>query len=237
MKTILPSASACLLVVLVASVSYAESRGDKPRSDKSSGDQAVTNIEDKEHDAQKEKLVQVMKKSQEEDGDSSSSVDSSPTLSVAPLDHEIFPHDRPTWIRQTPHFESDVHTWAVVTSGRDSIEDCEAEIEVLKRAAVALYIKQQTGWVCVDESLDDQWIESELVQKRYVGTLLRGDQQLNEIAIELAFDQEARARIEQQWKSSEVNERLRASGGLFAMVLVGLCCSGGLLSVISRRFG
>lgn len=205
MKTILPSASACLLVVFVASVSYAETRNAEAST-------AASTVK-------------------------SDSPDPSPILSVAPLDHETFPKERPTWIREEPDFESDVHTWVVTTSGRDSIEECEAEIEVLKRATVALYIKKLTDWVCDEDTLDEDWIENQLVAKRYVGTFRRGDQELNEIAIELAFDQEARSRIENQWRSFEVNDRLRASGGLFAVVLVGLCCSGGLLSVLSRRFG
>lgn len=242
MRTICPSASACLLVVFVASVSYAETRHDETGTgDNTDKAVQVEASEKSEQDAAENKVEKSTEKSTEKSSSSvdvkPDSIDQSPTLSVAPLDHEIFPKERPTWIREEPDFESDVHTWVVTTSGRDSIEECEAEIEVLKRATVALYIKKQTDWVCDEDTLDEEWIENELVTKTYVGTLQRGDQQLNEIAIELSFDQDARSRIEHQWKSFEVNDRLRASGGLFAMVLVGLCCSGGLLSVLSRRFG
>lgn len=158
------------------------------------------------------------------------------TLSVAPLHHEIYPEDRPSWIRDEPDLESEVHQWVVTTSGRDTIQECEAELDVLKRATVALYIKQRTGWICGDDVLDEDWIENDLIGRRYIGTLKKGDQELHEIAVELQFDDEAQQRIDAQWKNTEVNERLKVSGAMFGLLIIGLCCSGGLLGAVSRRY-
>jgi hypothetical protein len=161
---------------------------------------------------------------------------SRPELSVAPLQYVTYPDDRPSWIQREPDLDSAVHTWVVTTSGCESIEQCEAELVVFKRAAVALYIKETTGWVCDDDFLDDRWIEDQLVARRYVGTLVKGDDRLNEIAVELEFDAESRQRIQRAQKDCIVNDRLRATGGLFALALIGLCCTGGLLGALSRRF-
>ena len=135
----------------------------------------------------------------------------------------------------------------VTTSGAETMEQCEAELEVLKPAAVALYIKETTGWDCDESCLDDRWIDDELVDRRYVGTLRMGDRELHEIAVELIFDAESQERIrtaqveaEERIRASEKNSvvraRLRATAGLFAMALAGLCCTGGVLGAFSRRY-
>ncbi|WP_182867757.1 hypothetical protein [Stieleria mannarensis] len=158
-------------------------------------------------------------------------------LSVAPMDHVTYPDDRPAWIETEPDLQSPVHRWVVTTSGSETMELCEAELEVLKPAAVALYIKETTGWVCDDAMLDPQWIEDELVERRYVGTLQMGDRTLHEIAVELTFDAEDRKRIRRAMNNSVVGERMRATAGLLALGLIGLCLSGGVLGVFSRRYG
>jgi hypothetical protein len=157
-------------------------------------------------------------------------------LSVAPLSHVVYPEDRPAWIEQSPDLQSDPHTWVVTTAGYESLSQCEEELAVLTPAAVSLYIKETADWVCPEEFLDPQWIDDQLIGKRYVGTFHRGDAEWHEIAVELQFDGEARRRIAEAKQNSVVRERLQAAGGLFALGLAGLCCSGGLLSVFSRRF-
>ena len=161
---------------------------------------------------------------------------SAPTeLSVPPIDHTIFPADRPEWVRNEPDFESDIHTWVISTGAYETTRQCEEELEELRRAAISLYIKRQTGWVCDEGSFNEDWIE-ELTGRRYVGSLTRGDETLREIAVELCFDRVAQEKIQASFREAQLDERLRNTGGVFAMGLVGLCCTGGLLSLLSRRF-
>ncbi|KAA5543801.1 hypothetical protein FYK55_11545 [Roseiconus nitratireducens] len=209
MKSLGPAFAACLLVGFISSVAFAESK--------------IESVSEPEATVDANAAASESKSSRSE-------------LSVAPLDHVVYPDDRPAWVDQEPDLKSPVHTWVVVTSGCETMQQCEAELDVLQRAAVALYVKERTGWVCDDAMLDGQWIDDELVGRRYVGDLVRGDQALKEIAVELQFGPEQQQKILRAWKNAEVGDRLRATGAVFAMALVGLCCTGGLLGVFSRRF-
>ena len=208
MKTLFPSASACVLVAFVASVGYAQSF----------------------------QIVLEAKTGEEATASEAPETDSPTELSVPPIDHTVFPPDRPSWVRNEPDFESDVHTWVINTTPYETTQRCEDELEELRRAAIALYIKRQTGWICDEGTFNDDWIE-ELTGRRYVGRLVRGDQELREIAVELRFDRTAQEKIAATFREAQLDERLRSTGGLFALGLVGLCCTGGLLSLLSRRYG
>lgn len=204
MRTLFPAASACFVVVLVASVGYAESSAE----------------------VKARKVIEVSEAPEVKPHE----------LSTAPSTHVSYPEDRPGWIDQQPDLESSVQTWVVSTSGCESMEMCEAQLEALLPAAVSLYIKETTGWICDDDFLDADWIENQLVARRYVGTLQQGGRDLDEIAVELNFDANSRDRIRRAFQNSVVDDRLRATGGLFALALIGLCCTGGLLGIVSRRF-
>ncbi|MEL6105064.1 MAG: hypothetical protein AAFU85_03475 [Planctomycetota bacterium] len=205
MKTLLPSASACAIVAFVASVGYAQS-------------------------------FEIVVEAKSAKAKATAETDSKPMeLSVPPIDHTIYPADRPGWVRNEPDFESDVHTWVVNTTAYESTEKCESELEELRRAAIALYIRQLTGWVCDEGTFNEDWIE-ELTARRYVGSLVRGDQDLREIAVELRFDRAAQEKIQRAFREAQLGDRLRTTGGLFALGLVGLCCTGGVLGLLGRRY-
>lgn len=207
MKTLIPSASACAIVALIASVGYAQSFE-----------------------------IVVETKSAKSKAKTTADADSKPfELSVPPIEHTIYPADRPGWVRNEPDFESDVHTWVVTTTAYETTKRCESELEELRRAAIALYIKQQTGWVCDEGTFNEDWIE-ELTARRYVGSLVRGDQDLREIAVELRFDRAAQEKIRMAFREAQLGDRLRTTGGLFALGLVGLCCTGGVLGLLGRRY-
>lgn len=221
MKTLFPAASVFTLVALVASVGYAESQS-------TSRDDVLNNVSQQA----------TTKKSTSSTNTASQSGTASTVaeLSVPPMDHVEYPEDRPDWVSEAPDLSSKVHTWAVTSAGCETVEQCEEELDVLVRAAVALYIRETTGWICDDSFLDDTWIETELIGARYGGTLVRGDTQLHELAVQLRFDSAARQRIADASQASVLGERLRAVAGLFTLGLIGLCCTGGLLSVFSRRY-
>mgnify|MGYP001815641766 FL=1 len=244
MKTLFPAAAACFVVAVVASVGWAESQIELVTESEETVE-VVESETDPEPKSEQETQPDV-KLDSEAKSDSVSPADAPPKaapaevrhneLSVAPMTHITYPNDRPGWIGKSPDLESSVHTWVVTTSGCESMEQCEAELEVLKPAAVSLYIKETTGWACDDAFLNADWIEDDLVARRYVGTLKKGDQTLNEIAVELHFDSQSRERIQRARKNMVVDERLRATTGVFALTLVGLCCTGGLLGLLSRRY-
>ncbi len=215
MRTLFPAAAMFALVAGIASVGYAE-----PRL-RAEVDPA-------------ERRVKASVEMTTADG--SDAAAGQAELSVAPLSHVVYPDDRPAWIGQSPDLQSDVHTWVVATAGCESVSQCEEELAVLAPAAVSLYIKETADWICPEEFLDPQWIDDQLIGKRYVGKFHRGDAELHEIAVELRFDREAQRRIAEAKQNAVVRERLQAAGGLFVLGLAGLCCTGGLLSVFGRRF-
>ena len=228
MRTLFPAATMLGLVAFVASAGYAETQLQTVAQSAGAVDAGELAVAP-EDGASEDGLS-------EDGGLNGSGRDKQSELSVPPLSHVEYPDDRPAWIEQTPDLHSDTHTWVVATAGCETISQCEEELDVLTRAAVSLYIKETTGWICPDEFLDSSWIEDNLIGPRYVGTFRRGDTQLHEIAVQLEFDDQARRRIQRAKKNAVVKERLQASGGLFALGLAGLCCTGGLLSVFSRRF-
>ncbi len=214
MKVLFPPTAACLIVALIATVSYAESEASATSLTTAEASVADAEPADEKDNKAKKKLVE---------------------LSVAPESLPLYPDDRPAWISEPPGMDGSEYVWVVQTS-QESVDKCEVAIEVLKRATVRLYVQDLTGWACDDDVLPADWVNDTLVAKSYLGTLTQGDRELHEIATELRFDSEARERIRSAHKNSVVKERLAASGGLFAFALIGLVCSGGLLSVVSRRY-
>ncbi|MCC9603808.1 hypothetical protein LOC67_24925 [Stieleria sp. JC731] len=212
MKHLIPSFTAFAVVAMVATVGYAESISGK------------------------EAELRVREISVSETGGSLSTKSGSSSLSVAPMNHVTYPEDWPKWANATPDLEGELQTWPVTTGGCKTIEACQDKLAALQRANVALYLKEHFNWISDGSFLTDQWIDDNLVEHRYVGMITKGDEELHEIAVELRYDAEDRQFIQRSIDNARLVDRLRASGGLFAIAIIGLCCSGGLLGVISRRF-
>jgi hypothetical protein len=157
-------------------------------------------------------------------------------LSVPPLDHVEYPADRPAWLEAAPDFDSEIHTWVVVTGPCDTEDQCAEQLAVLQRAAVSAYIRQLTGSAQVDfYPVNDQWIESRLIVDSYNGKLTQGDTPMVEQAVKLEFSRSDQQKILAAWKNIEVRQRL---GGLGVLVFLGLSVlvgSSSILSIISRR--
>lgn len=159
-------------------------------------------------------------------------------LSVAPLDHVVYPADRPSWLDQLPSIGGDVDSIVVISEPALSVETAAEELRWMQRAAIATYVSQ-----LVDEpgqfdvfAPDDETIDRDLVARRYDGPVTIGDETHYESATELRFDVDQRKRIDDAWKNAEVGRRLKAFGGLASLALVTLFCTGGLIGVVSRRF-
>lgn len=159
-------------------------------------------------------------------------------LSVAPLDHVVYPTDRPSWLDQLPLIGGDVDSIVVISEPALSVEAAAEELRWMQRAAIATYVSQlvdQPGQFDVFAP-DDETIDRDLVARRYDGLVTIGDETHYESATELRFDAAQRRLIEDAWKNAEVGRRLKAMGGLASLALVTLFCTGGLIGVVSRRF-
>jgi len=220
MRMLLTPAGACFLALTIASVGYAESQAESAARPDQAAESAEATGATADHQRNATDRGSLPRRSE---------------LSVAPLDHVEYPPDRPSWLEREPDLQSEVHSWVVNSGGCETTDECEAQLEVLQRAAVSLYIRELTGWTCDESWLNQDWIEQELVGRRYVGSLTVGDQSLTEQAVELQFDATTRGKIRQAARNDEVGERLRATGGFFVLGLVGLIFTGGVLGAVTRR--
>ena len=157
-------------------------------------------------------------------------------LSVAPLDHIIYPDDRPSWVGRSVDFDRDSDSIVVVSGPCDSREESLEELKMMQRAAVSTYIGQLTGSGLYDfYPISDEEIDRDLVVQRYRGKVTQGDMSQFEDAVELIFTEQKRNEIKAAWKNVEVRERLGALGvlGFFGTAL--LVCSSMLVGMLSRR--
>jgi predicted transcriptional regulator len=162
--------------------------------------------------------------------------DTATELSVPPLDHVVYPDDRPSWLNQVPDLESRIHTWVVVTSPKDTKQECADELGILQRAAVSSYIRELTGSDDVDfYPVNDKWIESQLVIKSYQGSVTEGDLPMVEQAVMLEFTPRNQQEILKAWKNIQVRERLGSLGVVVFFGLVLLMGSSTLLGAVGRR--
>ncbi len=176
---------------------------------------------------------------EEDDAKASTPVASPPAeLSVAPLDHVVYPADRPKWLADAPKLDGETHQWVVVTPACDSPEDAADMIAIQARGAVQSYVEQLTGATTerMEFPIEDRWIDDVLVAKRYSGEFTEGDAPRFEEAVMLSFSPTVQEQIQATWKNFEVRQRLGALGlgvtGFLGMLFVG----SGVLSVVGRRF-
>lgn len=165
--------------------------------------------------------------------------DESPApLSVAPLDHIVYPSDRPEWVKKTTDFDAKSHKIVVVSGPSDTREKSLEELNLMARVAVSAYITRITdsgGYEQDFYSISDYEIDNDLVVRRYEGTLTQGDTTMYEDAIELVFTEAKRDEIKSAFANVAVRERLGALGVLLFGGLVMLMCSSAVVGVVSRR--
>jgi hypothetical protein len=159
-------------------------------------------------------------------------------LSVPPLDHVEYPADRPKWLDQLPSFGSDVDSIVVISDPAETIEAAAEELRWLQRAAIGNYVSQtlESSDRFDVYSPDDETIDHDLVARQYSGVVTIGNETFYEVAAELKFDSKQKEKIQDAWKNAEVEQRLKAFGGLASFGLVILMCTSGLIGIASRRF-
>lgn len=167
-------------------------------------------------------------------------------LSVAPLDHIKYPDDRPEWVTAAPDLDQEDHTWVVVTPPCESVEECEAKLQILIEAASSSYadsfIRQDSGNIPRTDDFHEfsrELIDDQLVTKTYRGEVTQGDSLLYEQAALLTFDPDTQAEVRQSWKNGEVKQRLGAlgvlAGGGVALIILGSTCIGAISRRVERR--
>lgn len=232
MKSIFPAATGFWVVAMIAIVGFANA---------SFAQEATTanSVATESTDAASSDAVSSKDQSTQEQPTVGASQDdqASGELSVAPLDHVTYPPDRPGWASQkTPYLKGSNHSWVVVTQPWDTEEQCNEELPVLVRAAVELYAQNLTGRECNPETITQQWIDKELVSRTHVGTLSIGDQEMHEIAVQLHFDDQARAFLQQACREELLDERMRVTGLGIAASFAGLVLLTSVLNMAAKRY-
>ncbi len=161
--------------------------------------------------------------------------DSPRELSVAPLDHVVYPDTRPDWITETA--DEDSNRIVIISGPCDTEEESLAEIQLMKRAAAAALVAR------IAESdgrfdffpLDDERIEKDYVKESYEGTVKQGDQTCYEHAVEISFSKSQREEVKEAWRNIEVRDRLSAMGVVSFSGLAMLLCGSAVTGMLSRR--
>ncbi|QDT61549.1 hypothetical protein SV7mr_40860 [Stieleria bergensis] len=262
MKSIFPAATGFWVVAMIAIVGFANasfaqeattansvatestdaassdavSSKDQSTQDQSTQDQSTQDQSTQDQSTQEQPTQEQPTQEQPTVG-ASQDDQASGELSVAPLDHVTYPPDRPGWASQkTPYLKGSNHSWVVVTQPWDTEEQCNEELPVLVRAAVELYAQNLTGRECNPETITQQWIDKELVSRTHVGTLSIGDQEMHEIAVQLHFDDQARAFLQQACREELLDERMRVTGLGIAASFAGLVLLTSVLNMAAKRY-
>ena len=157
-------------------------------------------------------------------------------LSRPPLSHVEYPSDRPAWLDDSPNLESEPHTWVVVTEPAETLEKCREELALMRRAAVASYVKYRSKSDRFDfYPINDKWIKQRLVSRTYQGSVTKGGTPHYELAVELTFEPEVQSEIVNAWTQINVRDRLGALGVMVFVGLIILVCASAFLCLLSRR--
>lgn len=165
--------------------------------------------------------------------------DSVSELSVAPLDHKIYPDDRPEWISAEPYLEGEHQRWPVVSLPSLTPDASQESLQLQMQIAVEAYVNQITGSsgkAGATVQFDDDYIAAHLInsQRSYSGVVTTSGGEMYEDAVELEFDQGFRDEVSERWRRVEVGERLAGLGVVGAGGLVMLLGLTSLLKVCNR---
>jgi hypothetical protein len=156
-------------------------------------------------------------------------------LSVAPLDHVVYPESRPNWLSDP--LDDEAFRVVVVSGPCETVEESLEELRLMQRAAVSTLVTQ----IAASDGqfdfyhFDDEKIEQEHVIRSYAGELTKGGQPRYEHAAELAFSKAQRQQVQEAWQNIEVRDRLGAMGVVSFSGLVVLICGSAVTGLFSRR--
>ena len=148
-----------------------------------------------------------------------------------------YPASRPDWMDARSELTELPHTWVVVSGPYDTRQASEEELRFMVHASIETYLRGLPG---ADGRFDyfpltDEWIEENLVTRRYSGELIQGGLTMYEDAVELRIDDNTRREFVAALKNIEVRDRLAALGMLVFTGLVTLMCSSAFFGMLSSR--
>ena len=166
-----------------------------------------------------------------------SSDESPKELSVAPLDHVVYPETRPSWVSDPSQSDEESLRIVVVTGPCETDDESQEELRLLRRAAVSTLV---TRIAASDGRFDfftpsDEEIASEFVTREYNGEVTQGDQVRYEQAAQVEFSEEQQRQVREAWRNVEVRHRLGATGVVTFSSLVLLICGSAVTGMFSRR--
>lgn len=182
----------------------------------------------------------VAEQPQDESGDKVAVVtdDQNPhELSVPPLDHVVYPDNRPVWISDPVKQQGEEVTFVVVSGPCETPEESKREVKLMLRATLSTFIQNVTGSFGSDDfyQISDPQIDRDLTQRRYSGEISVGGNTQYEDAVEIRITQAERDRILNAWKNIEVAQRLRNIGVVAFGGFITLVVSSSVFGVAVRR--
>ncbi len=177
------------------------------------------------------------------DGDQSKGEDAPRQLSVPPMDHIVYPEDRPAWVRDSVRQQGDEATFVVVSGPSDSSEESLWELNLLRRAALDNYVHSITLgdklWGSSETNfsyhISDEQIDQDFVTRRYSGEISVGGTTQYEDAVEIRVTDDYRRAILEAWQNRQVHQRLQTLGVAMFGGLAVLVVSSTAIGFLGRR--
>jgi hypothetical protein len=128
--------------------------------------------------------------------------------------------ERPVWVDAEPHREGDVYKMVIAVGPYSTKEECEEKLPEELQQAVGQYAATLIGPEAGDLSLPLDYVQRRVVKERWHERRDYSVGPMFHLHVLLAFDREAKGRIEQLWRDVVVGERLVGVGGLLVLVLL-----------------
>jgi hypothetical protein len=128
--------------------------------------------------------------------------------------------ERPAWVDAEPHREGDVYKMVIAVGPYSTKAECEEKLPDELQQAVGQYAAALIGPGARDLSLPLDFVQRRVVKERWAEEKDYSVGPMFNLHVLLAFDREAKGRIEHLWRDVVVGERLVGVGGLLLLVLL-----------------
>ena len=158
-------------------------------------------------------------------------------LSVPPLDHVVYPENRPEWLGNPVQQSDNVATFVVVSGPCETREESQRELRLMRQAAFATFIKSVVGTFgsAGFYQVSDERFDQELTLRRYSGELEVGGTTHYEDAVEIQITQSERDAMLEAWKNIEVTRRMATLGVATVGGFIALVVSSTVFGAAIRR--
>jgi hypothetical protein len=143
-----------------------------------------------------------------------------PASNSATKDPGLAESDRPAWVDAEPHREGDVYRMVITVGPYSTKAECQEKLPDKLQEAVSQYAATLIGPEARDLSLPLDYLQAHVVKERWHDEKDYSVGPMFNLHVLLAFDREAKGRIEQLWRTAVVGERLVGVAGLLVLVLL-----------------